>query len=569
MNFDSIILSAVAAELNSRIKGGRVDGIHQPSPLDMVLTIRHGGGNHGLLISAEADSPRIHLTSVKRPNPKTPPGFCMLLRKYLAGGRLEGVEQVDFDRILHLKFLAYDGERLTLVVEIMGKHSNIILVSAEGKILGAVKPVGRSKNRYREILPGRQYLSPPPLNKVNPLAVRPEELSQMLHEAFEGGCPDEKRLASWLKDSFTGISPFIARELAKRSEGDTGRLKDEFLALFSGVREGEFLPVIISDDKGRTVGFYAFPSLQYPEENQHERPSICTVADIYFNTALPREELEDAREEFLSRLRREMEGRKRSIDSMKETLQEYQGAERFKEIGELILSQPSLIQPEAESAELTDYYSPEGNTITVSLDPRLNAAENAEAYFKKFRKALSGAESLKEQVLREEGELGLIEKVLKSAESITKTEQIEELRKVLLERGIQTGKQEAAGGKAKPEFEGYRIQKITSGNWEILVGLNGESNDYLLNRVARPNDLWLHVKASPSAHVVIRTNNKPQTVPPQVLHAAAELAARHSESKHSSLVPVDYTLRKYVRKQKGGPPGKALYVNERTLFITP
>jgi predicted ribosome quality control (RQC) complex YloA/Tae2 family protein len=158
MNFDSIILSAVAAELNSRIKGGRVDGIHQPSPLDMVLTIRHGGGNHSLLISAEADSPRIHLTSVKRPNPKTPPGFCMLLRKYLAGGRLEGVEQVDFDRILHLKFLAYDGERLTLVVEIMGKHSNIILVSAEGKDSGRRKTRGAFKEPLQGDTSGRQVL---------------------------------------------------------------------------------------------------------------------------------------------------------------------------------------------------------------------------------------------------------------------------------------------------------------------------------------------------------------------------------------------------------------------------
>jgi predicted ribosome quality control (RQC) complex YloA/Tae2 family protein len=587
MTYDSIILAAIVAELNRELAGGRIDSIHQPAPLDVVLVIRSNRANHSLLISADPRSPRVHLTSVKRPNPKTPPGFTMLMRKYLEGGRITGIEQVGFDRILHLKIAGFDGEPLTLIVEIMGKHSNIILVDATEKILGAVKPIGRTKNRYREVLPGRQYVAPPTQNKLDPRTVAPETIESMVCEAFPGARkPGE--LAQWLTKTFTGIAPFLGKELEARSLGSadllsapggedahasnvgTTAVAPEFTDLFRAVRNNDFIPVLISDAAGRTIGYYAFPSLQYPMENQHERPSISTVADVYYNSALPREALEESKSEFLARLQKELESREHAFESMQETLEECAGAERFKQIGELILAQATSIAPESESAELQDYYDPSGGLITIELDPNLSPPENAESWFKKYHKAVTGAESLKDRMVETRDQIVKLRQALEAAEGAASEARITELANMLIAEGLHVRKKaEAPAAKQKPEFEGYRISKSVSGGWEILIGENSESNDHLLTRVAKPSDIWLHVKASPSSHVVIRANGKPERVPPAVLQAAAELTVKHSSSKHSSLVPVDYTLRKYVRKPKGAPAGKALYTHEKTIYINP
>ena len=569
MTFDSLILAAVADEVNGGLADGKVMDVHQPEPLDVVLTIRTPGANHMLLISANAESPRIHLTSTKRPNPQTPPNFCMLLRKHLKGARFSGAEQVDFDRILRLGFTAFDGERLVLVVEIMGKHSNIILTNEAERILGAIKPVGKSKSRYREVLPGRQYVPPPSQDKLDPLTASREEIGRLIAQAFPEKPSASNEVASWLTKTFMGISPFAAGELVARSGDDTEKLADAFAGLFAEVRSRGFSPVLITDDAGQSIGFYPFPTEQHAEANRHERPSISAVADMYYAGALPRSAFDDASRQLIGRLRKDLESAETMVESIRKNLAECEQAERLKQIGELILAQTASIPQHAESVELLDYYDPSGAKITVRLDARLSPAENAEAYFKKYHKAITGAEALHERLLDASARIELIKKTLDSADSITSIEQIGRLTEILEGRGVRVRKQEEPSRRKEPEFEGRKIAKILSDGWEILVGQNSEANDYLLTRVAKPNDIWVHVKASPSAHVVIRTNGKPESVPRSVLYAAAEQAARHSDSKHSSLVPVDYTLRKHVRKPKGAPSGKALYQNEKTIYITP
>lgn len=570
MNFDSVILAAVAAELNKFLANGRISEIRQPEPLDIVIVIRSSGANYSLLISANAEHPRIHLTSVRRPNPKTPPNFCMLLRKRLEGARFVGAEQTDFDRILRLKFTAYDGERLTMVVEIMGKHSNIVLINDSYRILGVIKPIGRQKNRYREVLPGRQYVPPPPQNKANPLSVTKDEFAKLLNDTFPSSIADQTEIASWLSKTFTGISPFAARELTARSHDNVNRLPDVFTEFFDQVKRADFSPVIITDNAGHTIGFYPFPSVQHPEANQHQRPTVSGVADIYYTSALPRIALERAKENFISLVQKEIESREHAIASIQENLAEFKAPERFKQIGDLILAQAATIPDGAESVELVDYYDPCGSVIRVELDPTLSAIENAEAYFKKYRKMLTGVEAMKDRFAEISAEIKLLRKVLDSANLITSIEQIQQLHETLETSGIHLSKQEQAPAeKRKPEFEGYKIGKVVSNGWEILYGQNSEANDYLLTRLASPNDYWVHVKAAPSAHVIIRTKGHPEAVPAAVLHAAAEIAAQHSDSKYSSLVPVDYTLRKYVRKPKNAPSGMAIYQREKTIFVTP
>lgn len=571
MTFDSVILAAVAAELKSRLVSGRANGVHQPSPLDVVLTIRKNRISRRLLISAEAQSPRIHLTAAKRPNPKTPPNFCAILRKYLDGALLTGVEQMDFDRILHLKFAAYDGEMFTLIAEIMGKHSNVVLVNAAGRILGTIKPVGRSKSRYREVLPGRQYVSPPAQDRANPLGITEEGFDRLLADTFSDlSGMSGSEIADWLAKTFTGVSPFAARELVERSGADFVQLGRACAEFFGGVRSGEFSPVLITDDLGRSTGFYAFQSVQHAAPNQHQRSSISAVADMYYMSVLPVRAFESAKAEFVSHLRKELKSREEAVTAIREKMAECEGAERLKQIGELILAQTAAVREGASLVTLVDYYDPNSAAIEVKLEPQLSASENAEAYFKKYRKAVSGSEALPDRLSETNVEIALLRKVLDSAGSITSEDQVGSLLRVLESQGIRTRRQErAAVEKRKAEFDGHKIARVVLDGWEILVGQNSEANDYLLARAAKPTDIWVHVKASPSAHVIIRTNGKPEAVPKSVLYGAAELAVKHSDSKHSSLVPVDYTLRKYVRKVKGAPAGKALYQNEKTIFVTP
>lgn len=571
MTFDSVILAGIAFELNKSLAGGRVDAIHQPGPLDVVFTIRNARTNHMLLISADAQSPRVHLTSFKRPNPKTPPNFCMLLRKHLEGVRFVRADQLGFDRVLCMRFARRHAntvstrELLTLIVEIMGKHSNIILANETGRILGAVKPVGRSKNRYREILPGREYVPPPSHGKINPLDMTTEQFDELLSKTFAGFALD-----AWLTNTFAGISPFTARELSLRSEGDTARLRDEFFALIKRIQTGDFAPVIISDADGHTMGFYAFPTVQHPASNQYERSSVNVVADIYYKVAIPMLSLEHSRQAFSARLTRELKARENALKKMEQAVTESQQAVRWKEIGELILSQVNSIPPKAESAQLIDYYDPAGTKITVKLDPSLDAAENAEAYFRKYQKANLTLETLKDRIDETRAEVELLKKACNSIASITSEDQIRQIEQTLAARGIVIRNQEQVDlHKEKAEFGGHKIKRVVSEGWEILVGQNSDANDYLLTRIASANDWWLHVKAAPGAHVIIRTNGKPERVSQSVMYLAAELAVEHSDSKHSSLVPVDYTLRKYVRKPRGAPPGKTLYEREKTIFVTP
>ncbi len=567
MNYDSIVMAAVADELNRRLANGRVDEVHQPAELDCVITIRAGGANHMLLISADADSPRVYLTSAKRPNPQIPPSFTMLMRKHLKGARFVNALQIDFDRILHLNFSAHNDEPLKLIVEIMGKHSGAMLVNSDNKIICTIKSVGKSKSRYREVLPGKEYVAPPTQGKRNPANINRDKANALLAESPA----DENEMSKWLTKTFTGISPFFGCELAVRCGGDPARLPDVFHDAFDAVKQGAFKPVFITDDHGQTLGFYAFPTVQQPSANQHERPSISAVADMFYTSALPKAAFAEAKEDLIRRLRKELESRTEMMAQIEKKIAECAKAERFKQIGELILSQTAAIPPKAESVELTDYYDPEGGSVTIALDYTLSAAENAKAYFRKYQKALTGAVAMRERLVEIEAEKQKLSDALAAAESVTSREQVDELTQSLGKSGLKMRKQEESSAEKKkgPEWEGFRIQRVDANGWEILIGLNSTSNDYLLTRVAKPSDLWFHVKAASSSHVLIRTNAKPDAVPRQVLERAAELAAKHSDQKHSSLVPVDYTQRRYVRKPRGAAPGKALYQNEKTIYITP
>jgi predicted ribosome quality control (RQC) complex YloA/Tae2 family protein len=566
--YDSLTLRAAAEELRKALAGGVAQHVAQPAPTDLILTIRSRGASRMLLLSCEANSARVHLTAAKRPNPPVPPPFCMLCRKYLEGARVTAVEQRGFDRILDLDFAAHGGESFRLAAELMGKHSNLILLTQTATILDAAKRIPRRLSRFREVLPGLPYLAPPAQEeKTDPFAVTPEELAACAAEAPA----DPEAFAARLMAHFAGLSPFLAMEIALRAR--MASLAEAWAEIFGAARAGEWLPVVVRNERGEPLGAYPFPTVQFPADAQHSRDTINTALDHYYGIALPRAARDAAARALETALSHALKTRERQRESLLRSLEEAGRAEEYKQTGELLLANLHRIPPESDSVTVTDYYAPDAPERVIPLDPALSSQENAESCFRRYRKARDGAQRQRAQLERAEEDL----RALRAAqERLTVANDVEELRALhneLTGAGLLRAEQgaEVAGEvKRAPDFQGRKIRVVRAPEgWDIYVGENSEANDYLTGRVAGPNDLWLHVRANTSAHVVIRTGNNPQAVPQAVLRQAALLAARHSPARHSSLVPVDYTLRKYVRRPRGAPSGTVHYQKEKTLYVSP
>ncbi len=493
----------------------------------------------------------------------------MLCRKYLEGGYVAAVAQRGFDRILDITVQFPDGSRYLLIAELMGKHSNLILVNEARTILDSARRVTRRINRVREILPGLPYVSPPiPAERADPLTATPTEIA----EFASFGSPEEEGLSARLMGRFLGLSPFLATEIARR--GALRSLPEAWDELIGAARRGEWEPVVIRNERAEIIGAYPFSTVQASAESQNPRDSIHLALDHYYSTALPRAALDSLRHEMQTLLERAVRSRLRMRESLARSLEESARAEEYRQTGELILANLYRIESGGDSVTVTDYFDPAMPERALTLDPDLSPQENAEAFFRRYRRARDGRERQQAQLERAEEDL----RALYAAQTrLREARHIEELR-ALREEMVVAGllRAEAAPSeptepaRRAPDFQGKKIRAVfTPEGFTIYVGENSEANDYLTGRVASPNDLWLHVRAAASAHVVIRTQNRPDSVPVTVIRRAALLAARNSASKHSSLVPVDYTLKKYVRKPRGAAPGTVLYQNEKTIYVSP
>ena len=571
MIFDSLILAAVADELRRALAGGKVERVAQPSPLELVLTLYARGAKHHLLLSADPQEARVHLTAIRRDNPAQPPPFCMLLRKYLVGAWLEDIARPRGfgERVLHLEFRAHDGAHYTLVAETMGKHSNVILVNAAGTILGALKHITREVNRIREIRPGLPYVPPPrqrgkrdPFGHFDPDALPP---------------PAHGREAEWLMATFTGVSPLLAEEAKLRARPP---LTAE--ALWYGLNEilitirlGEYAPRLWSDDAGLALGAYPIPLLSVPARNQHPRDSISLALDNASASLERRDAFARAHDALRAALHKARRAREREREEVQKGLANADRADEYQQSGELLLADP---HPAGRTeATLPDYYAPpnpDGTlpTRAITLDPTQDGRANAERYFKKARKARDSRESLQRRQQDLAAEIAALAQAEQEASAATSAEQLAAVRESVAsslgrpQQGLE--KEEDKRERQAPAFGGHKIRTFRSPDgWEILVGENATANDYLTTRVAAPSDIWLHVRAATSAHGVIRAQGRPAAVSPAALQQAAETVAARSEVKHSSLIPVDYTLKKYVRKPRKSAPGSVTYQNEKTIYV--
>ncbi|MFM7320377.1 MAG: NFACT family protein [Armatimonadota bacterium] len=518
---DYFALAGVAAELREALIGARVQRVHQPAPADLVLACHGPDGAHRLLISVDPAAPRVHLTRQRRANPTVPPGFCQVARKDLEGADLVSVEMPHRDRVVRLVFNDADGAKRTLVVELMGRNGNVFLLDPSGRVRGQLRAIPAAS--ARPLRPGRVYTDPPGISTTP-----------------------------------AGFGRFADGEIAAR--GEAGR--DDLL---ERVDASDFDPHVVLGDDGRPVGAWAFVPLTVPPERRHPCDSLSEALDALGAETAERRGAEGARAALMRRIEREMAHRRGVVEGARRTLREAERADEHEADGNLLLAHLSAVPGGAREVDLPDW---SGDAVrTVWLDPTKSPSANAEACFERARKARDAAEYAEGRLADAQDELGRIE-ALRVRLDDAPDPAVDALSKEL-DTFAPRKEPSNAGAAAPSPFGGHKIRTYDLSGWTLLVGETATANDHLLTRVAAPTDIWMHVRGGTGAHGVLRVP-KGATVPDPILRrAAAVVAARSGSVKHSSLVAVDVTPRKYVRKPRGAKPGLALYTQARTVDVVP
>ena len=570
MPLDAICLRAVLHELRPQLIGARIDKVQQPARDQIVLLLR---GNLRLLLNAGANQPRIQLTGILRDNPAQPPMFCMLLRKHLVGARVLSIEQPDLERMVILTLQCTDefGEisQKQLVLECMGRRSNLVLLDAQGRIVDCLRRVDADLSAARQLLPGLFYRLPTPLDKLSLLSQ--EEASLAL--AQRGG-DTEQAVDKWVLDHYTGISPLIAREFAFRAGGETdvrfGALSSaqrealvrEFADTASTVREDNYTPVILYRD-GKPVDFTYRAIAQYGAETQSEtRESFSQMLDEFYD-ARERQELSARRGRELTHavtVARDRMARK--SENLKRDYAATQKRDEFRLRGDLITANLYHMKGGERVLQAENYYEDGCPTIDIPLDPLLSPQQNAAKNYKQYNKLRTAEFHLREQIEKAENERAYLESVLQELAQAETEQEFAEIRRELQETNYlkkSSGKKEQKRAFAPRTFQ-------TSGGLEVLVGRSNVQNDQLTKK-ADKRDYWFHTQHIHGSHVILRCAG--QTPGDEDLREAAMLAAYFSQAKESSGVPVDYCPVKFVKKPAGARPGMVTYDNYRTLYVTP
>ncbi len=579
MPFDGLVLAATRKELAEKLTGGRIERIYQPDKLEIILLIHKPGERQRLLLSAGAQNARVHLTTAVRENPTTPPLFCMVLRKHLEGGRIVGFNQPGLERVLAIKISARDElgqpSEKHLICEIMGKHSNIILLDhSTNTILDGIKRYSHHVSRFREVLPGRQYLPPPEQNKLNPLLLNEEEFRRALLDL-----PLQTPLPHLLQKRLEGLCTVTCKEIVYRANlapeivldqcGDYEfrMLWESLQAISVPARQGQFKPCLLTEKGGEPLDFAAL-DLSYTAGNRADG-EMNSLLDIFFTARENQEKLNREKGAIAALLKKETAKIEKKLDIYAESLDDTAGAEKLRLYGELLTANLYRLRKGQPEVTLENYYEEHCPPVKIPLNPQRTPAENSQAYFKKYVKAKNTRRILgaRANILR--SELDYLEGIRTALDYTSDMAGMAEIRQELTGQGYlkqPVYRPGAAKGKREKLIPQPPCCRSTDG-FQIFVGKNNKQNDYLTMKMAGENDIWLHVKDIPGAHVIIKTEGK--ETPSTTLVEAAGLAAFFSKARKSKNVPVDYTLKKYVRKPKGAKPGMVIYERQKTIMASP
>ncbi|MDO9534562.1 MAG: NFACT RNA binding domain-containing protein [Bacillota bacterium] len=575
MAFDALVLNAVSKELEEKLikTGNRISRIYQLNSTDMIFYFK-GEEKRPLFFSIHTNKGRINFTNRRYIHPDNPPSFCMLLRKHLSGGYLVSLEQPPLERVLFLHFSAVNESgreaKKTLTAEIMGRHSNLLLLDTpdeEGNqvILGTLKPVSSSLNRMRTLLPRHIYHPPPAQEKLHPYALNFNFFNQEIERLK--GQPTSK----FLLENIQGLSPFLAREIAGRAQ--TPLLSEEaslplwkkledFLQTY---QESKWEPTLLNDHEGKPLDYTVINTVQTASNHKRKFNSVSILLDEFYEYRETIEEKENL-SAFLFRNSEQALKKFRKKEKIQLSELEKTGeAGYYRQCGELILMNLKQIPEKSSEIFLENVFSEHGEKVKIVLDPQLSPSLNAQRYFKKYRKAQQGEKMIKVQLEQTQNEISYLETVLFSLEQ-SNLQALREVRDELAETGYLPVEKKHYGTKKNTSFGSTNLSKfISSMGEEIFVGRNNRQNDYLIHHFAIKTDLWFHVKDMPGSHVIVRSENPHE----KTIKEAAHLAAYFSRGADSSNVPVDYTPVKNVRRIPGAKPGMVTYSKQRTIYVTP
>jgi predicted ribosome quality control (RQC) complex YloA/Tae2 family protein len=559
MAFDGIVTAAIAYELNQACTLGKIEKIYQPDKDELVFHIHTPTANLKLYLSCNPNHPGTYLIPVSPVNPQEPGSFCMLLRKHLLGSRISSVRQVDSERIIEILLETRDEMNFRankkLIIEIMGKHSNIILLDVDkDRMIDTIKRVPLDVSRDRQLLPGLPYEYPHNQNKVSF-----REINQVLMDEISGDNDPTEGLLSRIQ----GFSPQIAQEVA--SLEDSPHRLNWITTLITKLDQGNLEPQVYLDKENAPVDFHVVPLHRYAGHRVVKFETVSQAIDYYYTNKASTD-----------RLRQKATGLQKTVSAaikknllkqkrIREDLLQAEEAEQFRLFGELLTANLHVITPGAASVSVLNYY--DGKQTEILLDKRLTSAQNAQAYYKKYNKSKRAILEKNRMLAETQAENDYLNSVLVFLDITRDPAVMDAIREELTDTGYLRGKKEPQGKSAKKKGKALPFRYITDDGFVVLAGRNNNENDDITFKQSQRNDLWFHTKDIHGAHVVLKVEGKEPTE--VAIHQAAAIAAFHSKGKGSDNVPVDYTRIRYVKKPQGAKPGKCIYTEQKTLYVMP
>ncbi len=567
MAFDGIVVADLVHEFRKELLNGRITKIVQPETDELLLTIKSAAGQKRLLICADASLPLICLTDTNKPAPMTAPNFCMLLRKHIGGGRITDISQPKLERIIrftieHLNELG-DLCRKVLIVEIMGKHSNIIFCTEDGKIIDSIKHVSAQMSSVREVLPGRDYFIPDTMHKADPLSVSGEEFSSLLTEK---PVPASKAIYT----SFTGISPVTAEEICSLAGVDSSvpakeysedvlfHLYTQFQIYLSAVKEECFCPAIYYDGR-EPKEFSSLPLYHFPGYSRQEFSSISEVLKTYYFTKSQIMRIRQKSADLRHVVQTALERSRKKYDLQLRQIKDTEGREKYRIYGELINTYGYNVSEGAKQLEALNYYTNE--MISIPLDSTKTPQENAQRYFTKYNKQKRTFEALSKLCRETKDDITYLESIQTSLDIALTENDLAEIKEELTDSGYIRRK----FTRKKVKIKNAPLHYISSDGYHMYVGKNNLQNDELTFDLAAGNDWWFHAKQAPGSHVIVKTNG--DELPDTTFEEAGRLAAYYSSMRGSEKVEIDYVEKKHVKKPKGAKPGFVVYYTNYSLVI--
>lgn len=570
MAFDGITIACLRKELSDRLVGGRITKIVQPEADELLLTIKNNAAQYRLLLSASASLPLVYLTEKNKNAPMTAPGFCMLLRKHLGGGRITAVTQPSLERILRFEIEHLDemGDlcRKYLIAELMGKHSNLIFCREDGTILDSIKHVSLAVSSVREVLPGRTYFIPHTQDKLDPLTASPAEM-------IEAVCAKPAPLGKAIYTSLTGFSPAMAEELCHRSFLESARpaadlenrerdmLQHQLLRLMESIKGEDFTPRIYYNGK-EPAEFSAVPLTMYEDLDAQSFEDMSGLLESYYAVKNTLTRIHQKSADLRRVVQTALERTRKKYDLQLKQLQDTEKREKYKVWGELIHTYGYGVPEGARSMQALNYYTNE--EITIPLDSTLTAQENAKRYFDKYGKLKRTFEAVTKLLEETRNEIEHLESIQTALDMALTEEDLAPVREELVEYGYIRRKSGRNSGK-KPKLSSRPYHYLSSDGFDIYVGKNNFQNDELTFQFASGNDWWFHAKGVPGSHVILKSEGR--ELPDRAFEEAGRLAAYYSKNRGGDKVEIDYVEKKHVKKPGGGKPGFVVYYTNYSLVI--